>query len=130
MMHYTKDLYTFKGKTYTKEALSKLLNKDVTTLTREEEYELKVSRKSGTCNYNTPNRASFEYITLQGIKTAWRFGEKVFYDTEEERDAMRKEYHEDRNDLMYRNKLLKQIEELSTEELEKILKNLNKSIDK
>ena len=124
MRHELTELYTHNGKTYTAEALSKVIGKDITTIKYRELRELGCARKHCICNYNTPNKASFEYITINGVKTAWQFGEKTFFDTEEERDAAREEYRQTREQMKYRNELLKKIQELSTEELEKIIKNI------
>jgi hypothetical protein len=124
MKHELTELYTYNSKTYTADALSKVIGKDITTMKLRELRELGCARKHCICNYNTPSKASFEYITINGVKTAWQFGEKTFFDTEEERDATREEYRQTREQMKYRNELLKKIQELSTEELEKIIKNI------
>lgn len=124
MMHELRELYTYNNETYTADALSKVIGKDITTIRYRELTALGCSKKHCTCNYNTPTRASFKYNTINGIKTAWLYGEQTFFDTEEERDAVREERRQIREQMKYRNELLKKIQELSTEELEKIIKNL------
>ena len=124
MKHELKELYSYNNKTYTAEALSNAIGKDVTVMKHRELRALGCARKHCICNYNTPSKASFEYITINGVKIAWQFGEKTFFDTEEERDTAREEYRQAREQMKYRNELLKKIQELSTEELEKIIKNI------
>ena len=124
MRHDLKELYTYKGKTYTVEVLNKIIGKDITTMKHRELRELGCQRKHNICNYNTPSKASFNYYTINGVQTGWQFGEHTYFDTEEERDTAREEYKQTREQMKYRNELLKKIQELSTEELEKIIKNI------
>lgn len=121
MMHEAREIRTYKGKRYTVEALSKELNVDVAKIGYKECKVLGISRLHYTTDYNTPNRASFEYITVEGIKRGWQFGERVFFDTEEERDAKREEYRIQREESKYRTQLLNKIKELRTEDLEAIV---------
>jgi hypothetical protein len=123
-MRNLNELFKHNGKIYDIEALSQELGKDLTTMTRREMLKMDLHTFHKVCDYKAPHRASFKYITLEGEKIGWQFGEKVFYDTEEERDQARKEYRLEYEAIKYRNKLLKQIQELSTEELEKIVNSL------
>lgn len=121
MMHEAIEIRTYRGKRYTAEALSKELNVDVTKIGHRRCEALGISRLHYTTDYNTSNRASFEYITVEGIKRGWQFGERVFFDTEEERDAKREEYRIQREEGKYRTQLLNKIKELRTEDLEVIV---------
>lgn len=122
MMHEAIEIRTYRGKRYTVEALSKELNVDVTKIGYKGCKALGIGRLHYTTDYNTPHRASFEYITIEGTKRGWQFGERVFFDTEEERDAKREEYRIQREESKYRTELLNKIKELRTEDLEAIVK--------
>ena len=98
MKHEIKDLFKYNGKIYTAEALSIVIRKNVTIMTYREKEMYGCKRYFRTCNYNTPTKASFTYYDLAGEKIAWQFGEKVFFDTEEERDKAREEYKASREE--------------------------------
>lgn len=62
------------------------------------------------------------------IKLIYLFGEKTWFDSQEELDAYRAEYHKERNAAIAKNKLIKavaeKLQEMSAEEIAKILKTL------
>lgn len=84
----------------------------------------KISSK--TCDYKK-NNGSFKYIDVDGTeKIAWQMGEKTWFDTQEERDQARIEYNKEYESKKYRTQLLERLKELSTEELEKLVKSIDK----
>ena len=62
------------------------------------------------------------------IKLIYLFGEKTWFDSQEELDAYRAEYHKERNAMIAKNKLIKAVTEklqaMSAEEIVKILETL------
>ncbi len=62
------------------------------------------------------------------IKLIYLFGEKTWFDSQEELDAYRAEYHKERNAMIAKNKLIKavteKLQEMSAEEIAKILETL------
>ena len=124
MKHEINELFSYNNKIYDAQAMSKLLNVDITVLNFKERKALGCKKMLyRICDYNKPNKGSFKYNTVNGEKIAWQFGEKTFFDTEEERNQAREEYQASREESKYRNKLLAKINQLTTEELENILKN-------
>ena len=124
MMHEMREIYTYKGKRYDEKALSKELHFDVSNARFDFLNRVGICRFHRMCDYKKSNRASFDYITPEGIKTGWQFGEKVFFDTEEERDAERAKFQKSREENKHRVELLNRLQELSTEELERIVANI------
>ena len=68
------------------------------------------------------------FLDVNGKKTAYLFGGYTWFDTQEELNEYRKEWHKREEEKMARNKLKKAIAEkldqMSLEEVEKILKSL------
>jgi len=126
MIHELHDLYSHEGKYYTVEALNEKVGYDITEFKYAERMDRGFRKVHRICDYNKPNRASFEYYTTEGVKVGWQYGERYFFDTEEERDEQREIYRRNREESKYRNELLKQIKELATEELEKIVAQIEK----
>ena len=66
--------------------------------------------------------------TASGKITGYTYGEKTWFDTREERDAYREEMSQARNEQRRRNRLIEKItshyEQMTTEELEKIVNSL------
>lgn len=62
------------------------------------------------------------------IKLIYLFGEKTWFDSQEELDAYRAEYHKERSAMIAKNKLIKAVTEklqaMSAEEIAKILETL------
>ena len=102
MRHNLKELYKYENKIYTLKALSEMLKKDLTQMTYREIHNLGIHSFHRCCNYNTPSKATFEYITTEGVKIAWQFGEIAYFDTEAERDEARAEYLAYREEIAYR----------------------------
>lgn len=124
MIHEIKEIYTYGGKRYDEKALSKKLQFDVGNAKFDFLNRMGIRRFRRICDYKKSNRASFDYITLKGVKTGWQFGEKIFFDTEEERDAERAKFQQTREESKHRIELLNRLQELSTEELEKIVASI------
>lgn len=74
------------------------------------------------CNYKQ-NNGSFKYIDNGMEKIAWQFGEKTWFDTQAERDAYRAENNKAYDELVARNKVIKQITERLAE------KNIDELLD-
>lgn len=75
------------------------------------------------------NNKPLGILDVNGIKLIYLFGEKTWFDTQEELDEYRKEYHKENNILIERNKIKKAIisklDEMEKEELEKLLAKLS-----
>ena len=127
MKHEMKDLFKYNGKIYTSNALAVILKINPAEMKYFERKENNVNIFRRKCDYNTPTKASFTYYDLAGEKVAWQFGEKVFFDTEEERDKAREEHkairEENRERQGYLNKIMEYYSNMTTEELKKISKN-------
>lgn len=78
-----------------------------------------VARSLGT------NKDNFRIYTAEGVKIAYAYGEKTWFDTKEERDIYREEQTAARANTNRKNKLLKLINEhlatMSEEELVELL---------
>ena len=95
--------------------------------------ECRAFRKSEEM-YATPARSHnsvtgpVSFLDVNGKKIAYLFGSYTWFDTQEEIDEYRKEWRKKEEEKMARNKLKKAIAEkldqMSLEEIEKILKNL------
>ena len=74
------------------------------------------------------NKDDFRIYTAQGVKIAYAYGEKTWFDNKEERDAYRVEQAIAREAVGRRNKLVKAINEkvaqMSEEELIELLKKI------
>ena len=74
------------------------------------------------------NRNEIEVHTVGGIKVAYMYGEKTWFDTKEERDIYREEQAKARAELVAKNKVIKAIneklKEMSEEELVKLLEKM------
>ena len=124
MMHEMTEIYTYEGRRYDEKAMSEKLHLDVNNVRFSFLNRIGVHRFHRICDYKKSNKASFDYITLEDVKTGWQFGERVFFDTEEERDAERAKFQKSREENKYRVELLNRLQELSTEELERIVANI------
>ena len=78
--------------------------------------------------YLGTGKDDFRIYTAEGVKIAYAYGEKTWFDTREERDAYREEQAIARADASRRNKLVKAINEkladMSEEELMELLKKI------
>ena len=127
MKHEMKDLFKYNGKIYTSKALAAILKINPTEVKYFERKEKNIDIFRRICNYNTSTKASFIYYDLAGEKVAWQFGEKVFFDTEEERDKAREENkilrEKNKERQICLNKIMEYYSNMTTEELKKISKN-------
>ena len=78
-------------------------------------------------NGNSKND-TIHFLDVHGNKTTYLFGSYTWFDSQEELDEYRKEYHKKEEEQKARNKLKKAIAEkldqMNLEDIEKILKNL------
>lgn len=78
--------------------------------------------------YLGTGKDDFRIYTAEGIKIAYAYGEKTWFDTREERDAYRVEQNIARENASRRNKIAKAINEkladMSEEELMELLKKI------
>lgn len=131
MMHKMSELYIYEGRRYNAEALSNVIGYNVTTMKYRQLEVIGIKRMHGkSCDYKTGNRASFTYYGSNDIQTAWQFGEYTFFDTEAERDVMREAHRESVAQSHHRTELLKQINTLSTTDLEKIVQVFERRLSK
>jgi hypothetical protein len=124
MRHELRKLFTFEKGIYTAEALSQKLGKDVLEIRYKELVEMGCHHFHRICDYKSPSKATFKYHTISGEKIGWQFGEKTYFDTEEERDAERVRCQKIREESKRRTELLNKLAELDTNTLEKIVNSL------
>lgn len=78
--------------------------------------------------YLGTNKDDFRIYTADGVKIAYAYGEKTWFDSREERDAYRAEQAVARANLNRRNKIVKAINEkladMNEEELMELLKKI------
>lgn len=63
----------------------------------------------------------YDEIDSKEYRLGYQFGEKTWFDTEEELKTAREEYQRERKEIHERNILLKELATLSTEELRKLV---------
>lgn len=63
----------------------------------------------------------YDEIDSKEYRLGYQFGEKTWFDTEEELKTAREEYQRERKEIHERNALLKELANLSTEELRKLV---------
>ncbi len=134
MKHLFTELYYIhngKGvrKTATKEYLE--ANNIPYDLTREEKEKKHWSKDP----YATPlssrvaSNKPFGVLDVNGIKYVYTFGEKLWFDNEEERDEYRKNYNVEMTELKEKNKLKKEInailDTMEIQDLEILIKKLS-----
>lgn len=121
MKHNVKELYKVNGeKFYTEDYLA------IYNIPKAKSWDIRngwtVAHALGS------NKDSFRIYTAEGVKIAYAYGEKTWFDTQEERDAYREEQNILRTITSHRNKVLKEITNklnlMTTEELENFLKNM------
>ena len=118
MKHNVSELYKINGaKFYTEDYIEANDIPKGDTYTRNSGWS--VARSLGT------NKDSFRIYTAEGIKVAYAYGEKTWFDTKEERDAYREEQAVVKANATRKNKLLKLINghlaTMSEEELVELL---------
>lgn len=70
------------------------------------------------------NAGTLKVHTANGVKVIYMIGEYTWYDTEEERDAVRVENQKKREENARRREALAKLEKLSTANLEKLVAKL------
>jgi len=74
------------------------------------------------------NKDEIPYHTINGLKIAYMYGEKTWFDTKEERDTYREKQAKARAELVAKNKVIKAIneklKEMNEAELLELLKNI------
>ena len=114
MKHNINELYYINGTYYTEEVAKQMFN----------DYVL-----MGTSGiYHTGNTIKV-CVGLGQFKTYWMYGEKTFFDTQEERDTYREQRYQEQDQGRRRRKALRTINDylatLSTDDLEDLIKGLN-----
>lgn len=78
--------------------------------------------------YATSHIKPIKVLDTDGVKLIYLFGEKTWFDTEEERDAYREQARIEREKEIERNKvkkaIIEKLDRMSKADLEKILENL------
>ena len=120
MMHTYEELYKIDGqKFYTRAYI------EVNNIPKAKRYDREGWSK---CYSLGSNKDTINIYTALGVIKGYVYGEKTWFDTEEERDTYRAERNAERAEETKRNKMLKVIMEhyktLSTEELEKMVATL------
>lgn len=120
MMHTINELYKINGeKFYTADYI--------------EAHNIPKAKKYGAegwsrCYGLGANKGTKNIHTADGVKVVYTYGEKTYFDTEEERDTYREQQTIARAELTKKNKLLKAIDcyyrTMSIEELEEVLNNI------
>ena len=109
MMHNVRDLFKINGaKFYTYEYIEK---NGIPKANRYDESGWEVAR------YFNPSKAKVLLHTSNGVREIFIYGEKTWFDTEEERDAYRAEKSAERAKLIARNKVLRAVNEKIAEKL-------------
>lgn len=121
MKHNVKELYKVNGeKFYTEDYLAKYDIPKAKAYTCENGWSV--------ARYLTSGADEFRIYTVNGVKIAYAYGEKTWFDTREERDAYRAEQKVIREASGRKNKVIKEItaklNEMSEEELVNLLKTL------
>ena len=122
MMHTNKELYKINGeKFYTADYI---VANNIPKATKQD--------KSGWshCMYLGTDKGTKNIHTANGVRVVYTYGEKTWFDTEEERDAYRAEQNKARAEQTKKNALLKEIkeyyEEMNIDQLEKALAMLKR----
>ena len=114
MKHNINELYHINGTYYTKEVAKQMFNDYV------------MMGANGI--YHTGNTIKV-CVGLGQFKTYWMYGEKTFFDTQEERNNYREQRWQERAERSRRSKALRTINDylatLSTDDLEDLIKGLN-----
>ena len=123
MMHNVNELFNINGaKLYTKDYI------EAHNIPKRNIYDIHNEGGWGHVYHINSSKSTFNYYTAEGKKVGYLYGEKTWFDTEEERDAYRAERNIERAEETKRNKMIKAITEhlknLPTEELEKIMATL------
>jgi hypothetical protein len=113
---FTELYYIHNGKgvrrTATKEYLK--ANNIPYDLTREEKEAKHWSKEPYAIQLSSrvANSKPFGVLDVNGVKYVYTFGEKLWFDNEEERDEYRRNYNAEMTDLKEKNRLKKQINEI------------------
>lgn len=125
MKHNINELYHINGqKLYTEDYIkaNNIQQRDRRSLSNEGWTKAHAEQGSGKDQGKT-------VYTANGNKRIYLYGEKTFFDTQEERDAYREQMNQEREQERRRNKALRTINDylatLSTDDLEDLIKGLN-----
>lgn len=119
MKHSIEELYTIKGQRgiYSEDYLDKHFVRVAKKFLEQKEGEAhRLSYRS--------NAGALSVHTAKGVKIVYTIGEKVWYDTEEERDAVRAQNQKKKEENARRREALAKLEKLSTANLEKLVEKL------
>ena len=119
MKHSIEELYTIKGQqgVYSEDYLDEyfvIVARGYFKQKEGEAYPISNRSNAGTLNVHTAH----------GVKVVYTIGEKTWYDTEEERDAVRAQNQKKKNENARRREALAKLEKLSTANLEKLVTKL------
>lgn len=119
MKHSIEELYSIKGQNgiYSEDYLNKHFVQVAEKWSLQKEGE--AFRVSSRTNAGTLN-----VHTAKGVKVVYTIGEKTWYDTKEERDAVRAQNQKKKEENARRREALAKLEKLSTANLEKLVAKL------
>lgn len=114
MLHNINELYRAQGS-------NKLLTKEAGEIVQKHRPVYKV-------HHYIHHKDAVNVYDVDGVKTIYMFGEKTWFDTQEELDAHRAAYQKEQEKLKERNKIKKSIiaklDNMTTEQLQAILESL------
>ena len=114
MLHNINELYRAQGST-------KLLTKEASEIVQKHNPVRKVS-------HYIHHKDEVKVYVVDGVKTIYMFGDKTWFDTQEELDAHRAEYQKEQAILRERNKIKKAImaklDDMTIEQLQAMLENI------
>ena len=114
MLHSINELYRAQGS-------NKLLTKEASEIVQKH-------RPVHKASHYIHHKDEVDVYDVNEIKTIYMFGEKTWFDTQEELDAHRAEYQKEQAILRERNKIKKAImaklDDMTTEQLQAVLENI------
>lgn len=119
MKHNINELYTIKGQQgiYSEDYLDEHFVQVA--------YDCLEQKEGEACSiHSRSNAGTLNVHTAKGIKVVYTIGEKTWYDTEEERDAVRAQNQKRKDENARRREALAKLEKLSTANLEKLVAKL------
>lgn len=119
MKHSIKELYSIKGQQgiYSEDYLDKYFVQVAC--------DCLVQKEGEACSINDrSNAGTLNVHTAKGVKVVYTIGEKTWYDTKEERDAVRTQSQKKKEENARRREALAKLEKLSTANLEKLVAKL------
>ena len=119
MKHGIKELYSIKGQPgiYSEDYLDEHFVQAAC--------DCLVQKDGEACPINDrSNAGTLNVHTAKGIKVVYTIGEKTWYDTKEERDAVRMQNQKKKEESARRREAMAKLEKLSTANLEKLVAKL------